>query len=231
MLCFGHSERQNLVPLYERVHFLEMQIPSFPSGWKHHKILESVDCFLMNQISWSQWLAIENIISFLLGVVELNKMSTSPRLIKTHLPVQFIPKSFWEQKCKVLWPHIPQWTFHVSVLSLNSNAVFLSQIVYVARNAKDNAVSYFHFDRMNMAQPEPGDWNSFLQRFMEGKSESISEHSPWSSFIITKSPPTILVVFGSWYDHVIGWWEKKQSHSKLLYLFFEDMVEVSIFLV
>ena len=99
--------------------------------------------------------------------------------------------------------------------------------MYVARNAKDNAVSYFHFDRMNMAQPEPGDWNSFLQRFMEGKSESISEHSPWSSFIITKSPPTILVVFGSWYDHVTGWWEKKQSHSKLLYVFFEDMVEVS----
>ncbi|XP_062315105.1 cytosolic sulfotransferase 2-like [Osmerus eperlanus] len=140
MLCFGHSERQNLVPVYERVPFLEMHMPSFPSG-----------------------------------VAELNKMSTSPRLIKTHLPVQFIPKSFWEQNCK---------------------------IVYVARNAKDNAVSYFHFDRMNMAQPEPGDWNSFLQRFMEGK-----------------------MVFGSWYDHVTGWWEKKQSHSKLLYLFFEDMVE------
>ena len=112
---------------------------------------------------------------FLLGVAELNKMSTSPRLIKTHLPVQFIPKSFWEQNCKVLWPHTPQWTFYVSVLSLNSNAVLLSQIVYVARNAKDNAVSYFHFDRMNMAQPEPGDWNSFLQRFMEGKSKQLSE--------------------------------------------------------
>jgi len=47
----------------------------------------------------------------------------------------------------------------------------LFQIVYVARNAKDNAVSYFHFDRMNMAEPEPGDWNTFLQKFMEGKSK------------------------------------------------------------
>ncbi|XP_046896880.1 cytosolic sulfotransferase 3-like isoform X1 [Hypomesus transpacificus] len=109
------------------------------------------------------------------GTELANNLSTSPRLIKTHLPIQFVPKSFWEQN---------------------------SRIVYVARNAKDNAVSFFHFDRMNMAQPEPGDWNSFLQRFMEGK-----------------------MVFGSWYDHVTGWWEKKQSHSKLLYVFFEDMVE------
>ncbi|XP_078144259.1 cytosolic sulfotransferase 3-like isoform X3 [Centroberyx gerrardi] len=72
------------------------------------------------------------------------KLPTSPRLIKTHLPVQLVPKSFWEQNCR---------------------------IVYVARNAKDTAVSYFHFGRMNMLQPEPGDWSSFLQRFMEGKTE------------------------------------------------------------
>lgn len=45
-------------------------------------------------------------------------------------------------------------------------------MVYVARNAKDNAVSYFHFDRMNKVQPEPGDWNSYIERFMDGKSKS-----------------------------------------------------------
>lgn len=28
-------------------------------------------------------------------------LPTSPRLIKTHFPVQFVPKSFWEQNCKV----------------------------------------------------------------------------------------------------------------------------------
>uniref|UniRef100_A0A4W6G3U0 Sulfotransferase n=1 Tax=Lates calcarifer TaxID=8187 RepID=A0A4W6G3U0_LATCA len=79
------------------------------------------------------------------------------------------------------------------------------QIIYVARNAKDSAVSYFHFDRMNMVQPEPGDWSSFLQRFMEGK-----------------------MVFGSWYEHVRGWWEKKQSSSNILYLFYEDLIEVRV---
>uniref|UniRef100_A0A3B4FFJ1 Sulfotransferase n=1 Tax=Pundamilia nyererei TaxID=303518 RepID=A0A3B4FFJ1_9CICH len=104
-----------------------------------------------------------------------DKLPTTPRLIKTHLPVQFVPKSFWEQRCRV---------------------------VYVARNAKDNAVSYFHFERMNIGMPEPGDWSTFLQDFMEGKK-----------------------VFGSWYDHVNGWWEKKQTHSNFHYMFYEDLIE------
>ncbi|KAJ8016149.1 hypothetical protein DPEC_G00004200 [Dallia pectoralis] len=99
------------------------------------------------------------------GTELADKLTTSPRLIKTHLPVQFVPKSFWEQNCRV---------------------------VYVARNAKDNLVSYFHFDKMNLVEPEPGDWNHFLQRFMDGK-----------------------MVFGPWYDHVTNWWEKKQTNSKI----------------
>ncbi|XP_038578214.1 cytosolic sulfotransferase 3-like isoform X2 [Micropterus salmoides] len=90
-----------------------------------------------------------------------DQLPTTPRLIKTHLPVQFVPKSFWEQN---------------------------SRIIYVARNAKDSAVSYFHFNRMNITQPEP-------------------------------------VVFGSWYDHVNGWWEKKQTYSNLHYMFYEDLIE------
>ncbi|XP_068192572.1 cytosolic sulfotransferase 3-like [Antennarius striatus] len=109
------------------------------------------------------------------GVEQAENLPTSPRIIKTHFPVQFIPKSFWEQNCK---------------------------IVYVARNAKDNVVSYFHFDRMVVTEPDPGDWNSYLKRFMEGK-----------------------VAFGSWYDHVNGWWKKKQTYSNLHYMFYEDMTE------
>ncbi|XP_062284042.1 cytosolic sulfotransferase 3-like [Scomber scombrus] len=106
-----------------------------------------------------------------------DRLPTTPRLIKTHLPVQLVPKSFWEQNCRV---------------------------VYVARNAKDCAVSYFHFGRMNSAQPEPGDWSNFLQLFMEGK-----------------------VVFGSWYDHVNNWWEKKQTFSNIHYMCYEDITEDS----
>ncbi|XP_024148943.1 cytosolic sulfotransferase 2 [Oryzias melastigma] len=142
LLYFSHMspDRQDSVPLHERVPFLEFYMPGFPSG-----------------------------------VDELNKSTIVPRIIKTHLPVQFLPKSIWEQN---------------------------SKIIYVARNAKDSVVSFFHFDRMNKAEPEPGDWSSFLQRFMDGK-----------------------MVFGSWYEHVRGWWEKKKSHPNILYLFYEDLIE------
>uniref|UniRef100_A0A8C7YMA7 Sulfotransferase n=1 Tax=Oryzias sinensis TaxID=183150 RepID=A0A8C7YMA7_9TELE len=142
LLYFSHvsPDRQEVVPLHERVPFLEFYMPGFPSG-----------------------------------VEELNQSTTVPRIIKTHLPVQFLSKSFWEQN---------------------------SKIVYVARNAKDSVVSFFHFDRMNKAQPEPGDWSSYLKRFMDGK-----------------------MVFGSWYEHVKGWWEKQKSHPNILYLFYEDLIE------
>uniref|UniRef100_A0A3B4G015 Sulfotransferase n=1 Tax=Pundamilia nyererei TaxID=303518 RepID=A0A3B4G015_9CICH len=99
-----------------------------------------------------------------LGTDLADKLPTTPRLIKTHLP-----------RCRV---------------------------VYVARNAKDNAVSYFHFERMDSGMPEPGKWSTFLQNFMEGK-----------------------MVFGSWYDHVNGWWEKKQTYSNFHYMFYEDLIE------
>ncbi|XP_026187313.1 cytosolic sulfotransferase 2-like [Mastacembelus armatus] len=33
------------------------------------------------------------------------------------------------------------------------------------------------------------------------------------------------VVFGSWYDHVNGWWKKKQTYSKCHYMFYEDLIK------
>ncbi|KAM4696072.1 uncharacterized protein WCC33_014801 [Rhinophrynus dorsalis] len=105
------------------------------------------------------------------GIEEVNAMP-SPRVLKTHLAVQLVPKSFWEQTCKV---------------------------IYVARNAKDTLTSYYHFDHMLPFHPDPGTFEEYLQRFMKGA-----------------------VGWGSWYDHVKGFWEKKDKH-RILYLFYEDL--------
>uniref|UniRef100_A0A670KCP9 Sulfotransferase n=1 Tax=Podarcis muralis TaxID=64176 RepID=A0A670KCP9_PODMU len=110
---------------------------------------------------------------FVSGVEQADLMP-SPRILKSHLPVQLLPASFWEQKCKV---------------------------IYVARNAKDNVVSYFYFHHMSKIMPETGTWNEFLENFVAGK-----------------------VAWGSWSDHVRGWWEAKDRHP-VLYLFYEDMKE------
>nr|XP_056719794.1 sulfotransferase 1C2-like [Euleptes europaea] len=106
--------------------------------------------------------------------LEIAEEMPSPRTIKTHLSVQLLPPSFWEQNCK---------------------------IIYVARNAKDNAVSFYHFHRMNQMLPEPGNWDQFLEDFLVGK-----------------------LIRGSWFDHVLGWWEAKDRHP-ILYLFYEDIKE------
>ncbi|NXU51070.1 ST1D1 Sulfotransferase, partial [Turnix velox] len=105
------------------------------------------------------------------GVEKLEKMP-SPRLVKTHLPVQLLPTSFWDKNCKV---------------------------IYMARNAKDVVISYYYFYQMAKIHPDPGTLPDFLNTFMAGK-----------------------VAYGSWYDHVRGWWDKRHE-KQILYLFYEDM--------
>ncbi|XP_032003547.2 sulfotransferase 1A2-like, partial [Hylobates moloch] len=80
-------------------------------------------------------------------------------------------------------------------------SLLLLQVVYVARNAKDVAVSYYHFYHMAKVYPHPGTWDSFLEKFMAGE-----------------------VSYGSWYQHVQEWWELSRTHP-VLYLFYEDMKE------
>ncbi|XP_053216757.1 sulfotransferase 1C2-like [Podarcis raffonei] len=144
----GDPQKCDQVPIHQRIPLIDLFPPKhFPRG----------------QLSPS-------------GVSGLEQAETipSPRTLRSHLPVQLLSPSFWEQNCK---------------------------IIYVARNAKDNAVSYFHFYHMNKGMPEPGNWDEFLENFLAGK-----------------------LAWGSWFDHVCGWWGAKDRHP-ILYLFYEDMKE------
>ncbi|XP_074053431.1 sulfotransferase 1A1-like [Macrotis lagotis] len=104
--------------------------------------------------------------------METLKETPPPRILKTHLPLSLVPQTLLDQKVK---------------------------IIYIARNAKDVAVSYFNFYKMAKVHPEPGSWEEFLEKFMTGK-----------------------VSYGSWYQHVLEWWELRKRHP-VLYLFYEDM--------
>ncbi|XP_053219173.1 sulfotransferase 1C2-like [Podarcis raffonei] len=100
---------------------------------------------------------------FVSGVEQADLMP-SPRILKSHLPVQLLPASFWEQKCKVRIIHQGE-TDERARFNLNQYAMF-----------------------------------TFY----------------WSIFFA--------VAWGSWSDHVRGWWEAKDRHP-VLYLFYEDMKE------
>uniref|UniRef100_A0A2K6PBQ5 Sulfotransferase n=1 Tax=Rhinopithecus roxellana TaxID=61622 RepID=A0A2K6PBQ5_RHIRO len=114
----------------------------------------------------------------ILSGLETLKDTPAPRLLKTHLPLALLPQTLLDQKVKVRLGPLPL------------------QVVFV-----DVAVSYYHFHRMAKVRPDPGTWESFLEKFMAGE-----------------------VSYGSWYQHMQEWWELSHTHP-VLYLFYEDMKE------
>ncbi|XP_034282540.1 sulfotransferase 2B1-like isoform X1 [Pantherophis guttatus] len=78
-----------------------------------------------------------------------------PRLLTTHLPQPVLAPALKKAKPRV---------------------------IYVIRNPKDVAVSYYHFQRMAKFFPDPASFEGFLHDFMAGT-----------------------VHYGSWFEHVKGW--------------------------
>ena len=75
------------------------------------------------------------------------------------------------------------------------------KVVYVARNPRDTAVSYYHHNLLVPGHNYTGDWDQFRQFFKEG-----------------------LQVFGSYWSHLLGGW-KRRNHPNLKFLWYEDMKE------
>ncbi|XP_072042827.1 sulfotransferase 1C1-like [Amphiura filiformis] len=101
----------------------------------------------------------------------IDKMK-SPRTIKSHLPGHLLPPDVMEKK---------------------------SRIVYVARNPKDLAVSYYYFSMGNPTLPQYDTWNDFFDDFCAGKT-----------------------VYGPWWNHYLYYW-KLRHEPNVLFLKFENM--------
>jgi len=102
--------------------------------------------------------------------------SKNPRHVCfTHLPLELLPKSVLEGKCR---------------------------LIYVARNPKDNAVSFFHFHRMS--------------RFL-GRQENLS----WNDFFALHITGSLYC--GSWFEHVLGYWNFANGNDKVMFVKYEEL--------
>ena len=74
-----------------------------------------------------------------------------------------------------------------------------AKYIYIARNPKDVAVSYYYHMRMMINLEYSGTWDEFYQLY---KSRNI--------------------LCGSWFDHVLEWWKHRDAEN-ILFLKYEDM--------
>ncbi len=93
---------------------------------------------------------------------------SSPRLMKTHVYGPLVPPAMVEK----------------------------AKIVYIVRNPKDIAVSYFHMHRAYRLLP----------------------YVPWDEFINELFLPGKLL-YGPWHKHAIYWWEMSKSHPQTFFFF------------
>ncbi|KAJ8025260.1 Sulfotransferase 1A1 [Holothuria leucospilota] len=75
------------------------------------------------------------------GMYEVAKNQPSPRVLKTHLQSPLLPDDIATKKPK---------------------------IVYVARNPKDNAVSYYNFSKVSPSLPKYDKWSDFFSDYCQG---------------------------------------------------------------
>ncbi|KAM8883010.1 amine sulfotransferase-like [Synchiropus picturatus] len=97
----------------------------------------------------------------------------SPRLFCSHLTPALMPPGLKQKKAK---------------------------IIYVMRNPKDVAVSFYHFSKIAHYLETPQSFDQFLEDFLQGN-----------------------VGASSWFDHIRAWQQEKDNYN-ILMLSYEDMV-------
>jgi len=101
--------------------------------------------------------------------IEYANQLSGRRVMKCHLPMDFLPPGVLD-KCK---------------------------IVYVARNPKDCAVSYFYHSQLFHGYV--GDFEEFIKQFEED-----------------------ITLYGSYWHHILSGWELK-DHKNVSFIWFEEM--------
>ncbi|GAB6023702.1 hypothetical protein CHUAL_008462 [Chamberlinius hualienensis] len=97
----------------------------------------------------------------------------STRFFKTHMPYHLLPGKPQDRRYK---------------------------IVYICRNAKDTAVSLYHFYKMNYSYSYIGTLSEFIDLFVND-----------------------LVIYSPYGPHVIEFWEKSKTDKNILFLQYEDL--------
>ena len=89
--------------------------------------------------------------------------------------------------------------WHHSADLLPRRVVEEGRFIYLMRNPKDVAVSWYHFQRMNQLYAFTGSFDDFFDHFLEGE-----------------------VAYGSYWHNVLSWWARR-AQSNVLFLTYEEM--------
>ena len=90
------------------------------------------------------------------------------------------------------------FTSHLPIALMPDFTASKGKYIYVARNPKDVAVSNYHHDRSKSGYD--GTWDEHFSLFMQGQ-----------------------VMYGSYFDHVLLWWQANQKAANILFLTYEAM--------
>ena len=90
------------------------------------------------------------------------------------------------------------FTSHLPFPLMPMSKTSAAKYIYVARNPKDVATSFYFHDQSKGGYE--GTWDEHFQLFMNGS-----------------------LTFGSYFDHVLPWWDASKDNKNILFLKYEDM--------